>query len=128
MTNVLNRKSRRQAVITDPEQEGLVNNDEGPMTQSGSHDYLSFMKETGRLEDVNTYQPANSWSQAEPNSSTRSTRNINTTSSADTSRNDYEQIKEQQLLSLTSRSSSSSKGASSNRSSMRGWRSGKEGE
>ena len=85
-------KRRRHAVITDPEQEELVSNGEGPMTQSGSHDYLSFMKETGRLKDVNTYQPSNSWSsRSEQNSnSSGSMHSVNSTSSPDNSRDDYE--------------------------------------
>ena len=62
------RKRRRQTVIIDPEQEGLVSNDEGPLTMSRSHDYLSFMKETGRMEDMNTYRPTKSWQKPGPNS------------------------------------------------------------
>ena len=62
------RKRRRQAFITDVEQEGLVNNDEGPLTMSGSHDYLSFMEETGRMEDMNTYRPTKSQQKPGPNS------------------------------------------------------------
>ena len=66
------RKRRRQTVIIDPEQEGLVSNNEGPLTMSGSHDYLSFMKETGRMEDMNTYRPTKSWQKPGPNSTSSS--------------------------------------------------------
>ena len=124
-------KHRRHAVITDPEQEELVSNGEGPMTQSGSHDYLSFMKETGRLEDVNTYQPSNSWSsRSEQNSnSSGSMHSVNSTSSPDNSRDDYEQIEERQSISLTERHAhSSSKRAYSNRRAMGGWRGGEGGK
>ena len=62
------RKCRRQVFITDLEQEGLVNNDEEPLTMSGSHDYLSFMNETGSMEDMNTYRPTKSRQKPGPNS------------------------------------------------------------
>ena len=50
---------RRHATVIDPERDRLVNSEEeGPMTQSGSRDYLSFMRETGRMDQRNTYRPA----------------------------------------------------------------------
>ena len=49
----------RRTVNSEPERQGLIyNEDEGPMTQSGARDYLSFMRETGRLDEANTYRPA----------------------------------------------------------------------
>ena len=76
-------KRHNVTTITDQEKEGLVDNVEEPLTQSGSHDYLSFMNETGRLEDVNTYKPAKVW----PNS--------RETYGAGASRDGYEEIEEQ---------------------------------
>ena len=90
------RKHRRHTFAADPEQAHLVAKDEGPLTQSGSHDYLSFLNETGRLEDMNTYKPANRCTEQQPISKTHS---VNSNTRPSYLRDNYEKIDEQPSLS-----------------------------
>ena len=55
-----NMHSSTAADIDDSEQDRLVGDvdSEGPLTQSGSRDYLTFMEQTGRLDGLNVYRPA----------------------------------------------------------------------
>ena len=75
---------RRRAIVSDPEQEELLRDeDEGPMTQSGVRDYLSFMRETGRMDQGNTYRPASATDtseHSEPTSSDKDSGNGGTRS------------------------------------------------
>jgi hypothetical protein len=78
------RRYCRRTIVSDPEQEELLcDEDEGPMTQSGARDYLSFMRETGRLDQRNTYRPASATDtseHSEPTSSDKDSGNGGTRS------------------------------------------------
>ena len=82
------KRRRTPTLIDDTERERLVNglSEDGPLTQSGSRDYLSFMEQTGRLDNVNVYRPASatddSREQSERNSSEIDSGNCPTQSSS----------------------------------------------